>query len=201
MDLRRLVGQLPLTMGKKGIATVGVADHCGWAVLMTVAGDGTFLDRRRVALLDPALPALAHHHECQALPVAEAVALVARVTRSANAYAEASLEALAGDLSVKISGIALRACPPLPATVVERIADYRSQNVADSVMYRQALARAATARGWRVHWYDRKQVLAGAARALGRKSIEDLLETTGAALGPPWRVDHRIAMAAAISAS
>jgi hypothetical protein len=33
-------------------AVIGVSDHAGWAVLVTVAGDGTLLDRRRVELLD-----------------------------------------------------------------------------------------------------------------------------------------------------
>ena len=29
---------------------IGVSDHGGWAVLVTAAGDRTFLDRRRVEL-------------------------------------------------------------------------------------------------------------------------------------------------------
>ena len=33
-------------------AIIGVSDHAGWAVLVTVAGDGTLLDRRRLDLLD-----------------------------------------------------------------------------------------------------------------------------------------------------
>ena len=31
---------------------IGVSDHGGWAVLVTVARDGTLLDRRRVELVD-----------------------------------------------------------------------------------------------------------------------------------------------------
>ena len=183
----------------KGPATVGVADHWGWAVLVTVAPDATLVDRRRVELVDGALPKFPHHHECQVLPVAEAVALVERVRRSANACAMACLEALAATVSAKIAGIALRTCPPLPETVTERISNYTAQNVADSVLYREALARAAEAMGWPVHWYEANRVQAEAARALGRRSITDLLQTTGAAIGPPWQKDHRIAMSAAIA--
>lgn len=185
---------------KRG-ATVGVADHCGWAVLMTVLPDGTLLDRRRVELVDSGLPKLPHHHECQALPVPEAVALVERVTRSAEACAADCLKRLASSVPATIAGIALRACPPLPSTVAERIASYRAQNVADSVMYRGALARAAKARGWFVHWYDSKTAPTAAARALGRRNIETLLDATGAELGPPWQKDHRLAMAAALAAA
>ena len=46
----------------------------------------------------------------------------------------------------RFAGIALRTCPPLPATVAERLSDYRARNVADWVMYRKALAGAAAAR-------------------------------------------------------
>jgi len=54
---------------------IGVSDHGGWAVLVTVAGDGTLLDRRRVELVDEDLPKIPHHSEGQALPLHEAVAL------------------------------------------------------------------------------------------------------------------------------
>jgi hypothetical protein len=42
--------------------SVGVSDHGGWAILITVRGDGTFVDRRRVELVDDELPKLPHHH-------------------------------------------------------------------------------------------------------------------------------------------
>jgi hypothetical protein len=58
----------------------------------------------------------------------------------------------------RIRGVALRQCPALPPTIAERIKDYRAQNNADWVMYRKALAGAAEARGWGVHWYDAKKV-------------------------------------------
>jgi hypothetical protein len=131
--------------------------------------------------------------------VREAVALVERVSRSAEERAMACLEALATTVPMKIATIALRKCPPLPETIVERLSNYRAQNVADTVMYRNALAQAAKAKGWSVHFYDAKHVHSEAAHALGRKTIDDLLEKTGAALGPPWQRDHRMAMAAAIA--
>jgi hypothetical protein len=181
-------------------ATVGVAGHAGWAVLVTVAG-AALVDRRRAELVGDDLPSLPHHHACQALPMPKAVELVARVRASAERHALEALDALARDVSHDLVAIALRACPSLPDTVEERITNYRAQNVADTVMYRHALAKAATQRGWRVSWYEPKRVFAEAASALRRETIEDLLEKTGAALGPPWRKDHRMAMAAAIAAA
>ena len=182
-------------------AVVGVADHCGWAVLVTVASDGTLLDRRRVELLEDSLPCLPHHHECQALPLPEAIDLIHRVRASAERHARDRLDTLAGDVTHEIVGISLRQCPPLPDTLAEKLSNYRAQNVADTVMYRQALADAATDRGWRVHWYEAKGVFTEAADALLLSTIDDLLQSTGAALGPPWQRDHRVAMAAAIAAT
>lgn len=182
-------------------AVVGVADHAGWAVLVTATSEGVLLDRRRVVLVDDDLPKLPHHHEAQKLPLEEALVLIARVRASAERHAHACLDALASDVSAKISGITIRQCPSLPETVAERITNYRAQCVADTVMYRHALADAATARGWLVRWYDRKRVFAEAADVLQCESVAALLEETGAALGPPWQKDHREAMSAAIAAS
>jgi hypothetical protein len=188
-------------MTKLATAIVGTSDHGGWAVLVTATADGTFVDRRRVELVDDGLPKIPHHHEGQKLPLHEAVALVERVRASAERNARARLDELAAEVHAEITGIALRECPPLPATVAERITNYRAMCVADWVMYRQALAGAATERGWSVHWYDAKRILAEAASALRRKTIDDLLDETGAAVGSPWQKDHRTAMAAAIAAA
>ena len=185
---------------EKNSAIVGAADHWGWAVLVTVDRAGGLVDRRRVELVEDGLSKYPHHHDAQKLPVREAIELVARVTRSVEACAEARLEALAASVAMPITAIALRVCPPLPATVPERLANYTAQNVADSVMYREALAKAAGARGWSVHWFEARDVTARAASALGRRSIDALLEKTGTKLGRPWTKDHRMAMAAAIAA-
>ena len=133
---------------------------------VTVAGDGTLLDRRRVELVDEDLPKIPHHSEGQALPLHEAVALVERVRVSAERHAKLGLDAVAMTVPGRILGVALRRCPGLPPTIAERIEDYRAQNVADWVMYRKALAAAAEARGWSVHWYDAKKVFAAASEAL-----------------------------------
>ncbi|MDP1827996.1 MAG: hypothetical protein Q8L48_32275 [Archangium sp.] len=169
-------------------------------MLITVAPDASLLDRRRVVLLGEGLPCLAHHHEAQGLPRREAEALVGRVRTSAEHHAREALESLAAAVSTKISGIALRRYAALPPTVAERIADYRAQTFADSAMYRDALADAAKARGWSVHWYDPKQVFLEAARALKLESVDARFRDLGKSIGPPWQKDHRLAMAAAIAA-
>jgi hypothetical protein len=194
-------------------ATVGVAEHGNSAVLVTIAHDGTLLDRRSIDLTDRGLPTHPHHHEgswavgrylntpgAKPMSLADAVALVERVRASAERGARESLGALAASLAVPIVRIALRACPSLPSTTEERIADNRAQTVADSVMYREALALAAEARGWSVHWYDRERVFRDAAAAFGRKDVDALLQAMGRSIGPPWQAKHKLAAAAALAA-
>src|SRR5579864_8207451 len=98
----------------------------------------------------------------------------------------------------RILGVALRKCPQLPPTIAERITDYRAQNNADWVMYRKAMASAAEARGWPVHWYDAKSVLGAASHVLRVGNLDAHFLQVRRTVGPPWDKDHKLAMAAAI---
>ena len=186
-------------MSKNG-GIIGVSDHGGWAVLVTVARDGTLLDRRRVELVGEGLPKIPHHSEGQRLPLDQAVELVEHVRASAERHAVLALDAVAMAVPriLGVAGVALRKCPQLPPTIAERIKDYRAQNVADWVMYRKALASAAEARGWPVHWYDAKSVLVAARQALRVEDLDAHFLQVRRAVGPPWNMDHKLAMAAAI---
>lgn len=193
-------------------AAVGVAEHGNSAMLVTVAPGGEFVDRRRIDLTR-GLPTHPYHHEgswavgrylnspwARQISLTDAVTLVERVRESAARGARESLEALAAAVPVPIARIAIRVCPTLPATTEQRITDTRAANVADSVMYREALATAAQARGWRVHWYDREQVFRDAALALGLEDVGAFLHAMGRSIGPPWQAKHKLAAAAAIAA-
>ena len=192
-------------------AAVGVAEHGNSAVLVTVAPGGEFLDRRRIDLTS-GLPTHPYHHEgswavgryinsswARTISLPDAVALVERVRESAARGARESLEALAESVPVPIASIAIRVCPQLPPTTEERITDTRAANVADSIMYREALANAAEARGWSVCWYDRERVFREAAAALGGKDIDAFLQAMGRSIGPPWQAKHKLAAAAALA--
>jgi hypothetical protein len=193
-------------------AIVGVAEHGNSAVLVTLAPGGALLDRRRIDLTT-GLPTHPYHHEgswavgrylnspwARPMALSDAIALVERVREAAARGARESLEALAAAVSLPIAGVGLRACPRLPATTEERIADARAATMADSVMYREALADAAAARGWTVHWYDCKQVFQDAAAAVAREDIDAYLKAMGKFVGPPWQAKHKLAAAAALAA-
>lgn len=197
-------------------AAVGVAEHGNSAILITLAssgpGEAKLVDRRRVDLTQ-GLPTHPYHHEgswavgrylnsawAKPTSLAAALALVDQVRDAALRGAETALDALAASTSVPIATIGIRECPELPATTEERIRDTRAANVADSVMYREALATAAQARGWSVHWYDRDRVMSDAAEALGVDDIDAHLQAMGRSLGPPWQAKHKLAAAAALAA-
>lgn len=209
----RAVTRVKVRVPVQHTAAVGVVEHGNSAVLVTVGPGRELLDRRRIDLTH-GLPTHPYHHEgswavgrylnsswARSISLPEAMALVERVRQAAARGAHDSLEELATTVGVPITCIALRECPDLPPTTEERIRDTRAANVADSVMYREALATAAQARGWFVSWYDRERVWHDAAAAIGGGSIEALLRQMGRALGPPWQASHKLATAAAVAAA
>jgi hypothetical protein len=200
-----------VTKSRMESATVGIAEHGSSAILVTVAHDGQLVDRRRIDLTRD-LPTRPHHQDGSwavghflgrprelNISLAEAVALVERVREAAAQGARTGFEALVEAVPVSIARIAIRACPTLPPTTEECVTNARAAIVADSVMYRQALANAAEARGWSVHWYRRETVFREAAAKLHVADLDAFLRAMGRSVGPPWHVKHRLAAAAALA--
>lgn len=180
-------------------AAAGVTEHGNSAILVTLGHDGGLLDRRRVDLTHR-LPTHPYHHEgswavgrytdspwAKRISLPDAIALVERVREAAATGARDALEALTSGISQPIDRIAIRLCPPLPASIEECIRDTRAASMADSIMYRRALGAAAEARGWRVHWYDRDQVFGEAAKALGTTDLDAHLRAMGKPSARPGR--------------
>jgi len=176
---------------------LGIADHLGWAVAVTVTADGEVADRRRIELTEPGMTPAPIHYESHRLDVAATAALVEEVRASVVRASSEALDDLASALSEPIVSISLRAWPmDFPDDIaVQRRAPYEAR--ADAVMYRQVLSELAQARGWEVHLYDAKAVEGQAARILAERS-DEVLHGPRATLGPPWTKDHRIALAATI---
>jgi hypothetical protein len=184
---------------------LGIAHHLGWAVIVTSSADHQVADRRRIELIEPGMPVAPIHHDggphvlhrrAQPLSDDALATLVADVRASAARAASAGLDELVAALPEPITSISLRAWPAnFPEDIaVQRRVPYESR--ADSVMYRQVLARLARHRGWTVHHYD-KNVEKEAARILGERA-DAILNGARSTLGPPWTKDHRMALAATI---
>ncbi len=189
-------------------AVVGVADHNGWAVCVTVGVTGgrpVVVDRRRVELVEPGIPSQPYHHETVGMPLVEAERLVARVRRSVLRTTAAALAALRDALPRwEIAAMTLRT-PPLayvPVTVAQAHASYPVMCRADGMMYHDALSTAARHLNLAIVLHEPGDALerAAAHTATPVASVERFLQEAGAALGPPWRKEHRLAAAAALAA-
>lgn len=188
---------------------VGIAHHLGWAVAVTASADHRVVDRRRIELIEPGLPAAPVHHEGgphvlhrsgAALEDDALADLVARVRASVVRASTIALDELVAAVPGPVVSISVRTWPrDFPDDVaVQRRVPYESR--ADSVMYCQVLAALARRRGWEVHRYDGKRVEADAVRLLGGRAHE-VLHGPRSVLGPPWTKDHRTALAATVVAA
>jgi hypothetical protein len=155
------------------------------------------VDRRRIELIEPGMPAAPIHHEGKPLDDAAVAELVAKARASVIRAASASLDELADVLPEPVVSMSLRAWPlDFPDDIaIQRRAQFESH--ADSIMYRQVLAELAHERGWDVHVYNAKDVRGQAARILGERT-DKVLNGPRTTLGPPWAKDHRMALAATI---
>ncbi len=179
---------------------VAIADHFGWAVAVTASADHEVVDRRRIELIDPGVSAAPIHYESRRLDLSATAALVAKARASVTRVTSGALDELAAALPAPVRSISLRTWPlDFPDDIaVQRRAPYEAR--ADAIMYRQALAEIARARGWEVHLYDARTVIDQALSRLGEHAAPDVLHRPRARLGAPWTKDHRIALAATIVA-
>jgi hypothetical protein len=186
-----------------------VADHNGWAVLVSAAlvdGEPAVVDRRRVELIEPDVPSQPYHHETLALRDADAERLLRTVTRSIAACTALAFDRLAADLHprYRVASIALREPPlaRLPATVGEVHGSYHTLCRADGMLYHSAICTAARQRDWNVVLHRRREEIGRAADALqaSARDVERFLSDLRQTLNAPWTAEHRRAFAAAIAA-
>jgi hypothetical protein len=185
--------------GVVGDMRVGIFDHFGWAVAVTASADHEVVDRRRIELVEPGVTSAPIHYDRGRLDVAGTAALVATVRASVGRASAAALDDLAAALPGPVASISLRTWPPdFPDDIaVQRRTPYEAR--VDAIMYRQVLADLAHERGWDVHLYSAKDVVARASSLLGGRA-DEVLQAPRETLGPPWTKDHRTALAATIVA-
>jgi hypothetical protein len=168
-------------------------------VAVTASADHVVVDRRRIELIEPGMPAAPIHHDAKHLADDATARMVADVRASALRATSAALAQLAVELSQPVVSMSLRAWPlDFPDDLaVQRRSPYEAQ--ADSIMYREVLAECARIRGWEVHLFDARDVEGQAAAILGPRA-DEILYGPRAVLGPPWNKDHRVALAATVVA-
>ena len=184
---------------------IGASDHYGRAELVTLAvreAVPVFLDRRRVELIDNGLPSAPYHHEALALDIGAAIDLVNRVRRSVAEHARAALSTLLARCRARVLILPASPYDRLPDSLEEVLRSRPLTYAADGMLYRESLAEAAAGIGMEVRRYPRKTdptVLAAEAMGVGVAEVASIIARFGREAGTPWRKDHKVAAAAALS--
>ena len=188
---------------------VGIAHHYGWAVAVTASDAHRVMDRRRIELIGPGLPAAPIHHEGgthelhsspKPMSDSELTRLVQDVRSSAVRSVREAFADIASSVQGSIRSISLRAWPADFPTRISELRRPPFESQADSVMYRQVLAEVARTRGWAVHLFSGATAEAEATALLGDRA-DAVLHGPRRTIGPPWNKDHRMALAATVLAA
>ncbi|HKX00790.1 MAG TPA: hypothetical protein VJN43_23815 [Bryobacteraceae bacterium] len=188
-------------------AALGFRAHSGWAVLIAVSGDRHLPDviaRRRLDLVDSNAPgARQPYHAAAEMDFARAEKFIARsIERTSEIAREALLPAIDGlrgkDYQPVTCGILLASGRPLP-DLKSTLASHPLIHTAEGELFRNALMRASEASGLQVTRFKEREVFDRAAAALHLSSTEITrrLGELGRAMGPPWRLDEKLATVAA----
>ena len=186
-------------------AVMGASDHYARAELVTLAlRDATpvFLDRRRVELIDKDLPSAPYHHEALELDIGAAIDLVNRVRRSVAEHASAAISTMLATYRAQVLILPTSPYDGLPDSLEEVLRSRPLTYAADGMLYRESLAEAAAELGMEVRRYPRKTdptVLAAEAMGVDVAEVTSLIAQFGREAGTPWRKDHKLAAAAALS--
>ncbi|MQA94641.1 MAG: hypothetical protein GEV11_08280 [Streptosporangiales bacterium] len=190
-------------------ATLGLAEHSGWAVLVALGGtplQPVLLTRRRIELVHtrPARLPVQPFHASASLPADEAADLVGRVRRAARRNARRELARARDELAARghpVAGAAVAIherddrLPPLDRV----LRSHPLLHAAEGELYRDCLAHAASGLGLAVTRYLPGGLTGRAAAAVGTtpEALQAHLRLLGRAVGPPWQKDQRVAATAA----
>ncbi len=186
-------------------AVIGASVHYGRAELVTLAvedGAPRFLDRRRVALIGDGLPSAPYHHEALELDIGAATVLVDRVKGSVAERANAAISAVLAIWRARVLILPASPYARLPDSLEEVLGSRPLTLAADGMLYREFLARAASELGLEVRRDPRRTdpaLLAAEAMGVDVAEVHALIARFGREAGPPWRQDHKLAAAAALS--
>lgn len=189
----------------------GIKAHSGWVALVvlgTRSGGLHVVDRRRMELVekDEASWAKQPYHAAQRLNAGAARDLVRRGVERARRIAVREIRAAVKrtrDAGHKVAACAVLVVGSMPDWTVDEIrAVHFRMHKAEGVLFRDALARAASACGLRLLRIPEKQLDEHAERALATSvtKLRKTIASLGEAVGPPWGTDQKDAALAAMIA-
>jgi hypothetical protein len=189
----------------------GMKAHSGWAALVvlgTRSGELQVVARSRMELVEKQEAAWAKqpYHAAGRLNAVDARDLVTRGVETARRIAVREMRTAvkrARDAGHEVAACAVLVVDPMPDwTVDEILAVHFRMHKAEGVLFRDALARAATACGVKLFAIPEKQLDEHAERALATSvnSLRKTILSLGKSVGPPWGKDQKDASLAAMIA-
>lgn len=194
----------------------GIKAHSGWAALVVLGmsgGELQVVDRRRIELVekDKASWAKQPYHAAEHLNAGKARDLVKRAIGTARRIAIQEMRMAihrSCEAGHEIAACAVLVVDPMPDwSVAEILAVHFRMHKAEGVLFRDALAHAATVNDLRLVAIPEKQLedeadraLATAMKNLGMNSLRKSIVSLGKSVGPPWGKDQKDASLAALIA-
>ena len=134
--------------------------------------------------------------------IGAAIDLVNRVRRSVAEHASAAISTMLATYRAQVLILPASPYDSLPDSLEEVLSSRPLTFAADGMLYRESLAEAAAELGMEVRRYPRKTdptVLAAEAMDVDVTEVTSLIAQFGREAGTPWRKDHKMAAAAALS--
>lgn len=186
------------------LAVLGFRPHTYWTAVVALTGpadDPQVIERRR--LVFAAGDERGVYHQAAETPFAEAPALLAKVRAATEANSVRELSGLIVDLQA--DGLAVRTAvvptgtAKLPDDLNKILRVHSRQHAAEGNFYRDVVAAACETMGLEVHRVVERELpdLTRDRLGLDRATLDERMKAIGAALGPPWGEDYRLATEAA----
>ncbi len=186
-------------MSDAGTLVLGFRPHTYWTAAVALTGSAAaphVVVRHKIVFAAGAERSV--YHQAAEAPAGTAEALIDKVRVAVEANAKAGIGALL-DL-LKRDGLAVRlAVAPTGGRKLPALADivrvHTMQHAAEGEFYRDVVAAACGALGLPVRRPVERELIPLACDRLGvdRPGLEAILKQMGAALGPPWSEDQRLA--------
>ena len=191
-------------------AALGFRMHSGWGVLVSVTRDADLeevIDRRRIAITDPAKPgANQPYHHAATLEFPAAERHLANCQAASERLALAAIKQVVQELEARhyrIAGAAvlLASGRPLPS-LSKILASHPLIHTAEGEFFRNRIRNACEQLQIPVEAIPERELEKRVKTAFGNAAsrLQRRIATAGRSIGPPWTSDHKAAALAALLA-
>jgi hypothetical protein len=192
-------------MADSGPVVIGFRPHTYWTAAVALAGapDAPEVVERRKITFATGDERMVYHRAAE-VTAAEAPALVAEVRVAVEAHAADAVRAMVEGLHRAGRQVRLAVVPTAGLKLPERIEDivrvHARMHAAEGELYRDIVADACAAVGLKVARVIERELFPLAADHIGTSEavLKTRLQAMGAALGPPWSEDQKLAVLAAM---